>query len=204
MRGILSDLDGTLIDSTPAVERVWSGWLLERGVAAPARHPHGIPAREAVRELAPHLDVDVEARELTRREMTDTDGVRPLPGATSLLAGAAGVPVAIVTSCTEPLARVRLGAAGLRAPDVLVTAERTPRVKPQPDPYRLGARELGLDPADCVVLEDAPAGIAAGVAAGCWVVGLRSGGAGAGLADAHEVHDDVATFLAALGAASRG
>lgn len=200
MRGILSDLDGTLVDSTPAVMRVWRRWREDRGLPHPAAHPHGIPARAVVAREAPQLDADAEADELTRREMADTGGVRPLPGAAELLGGAARVPVAVVTSCTVPLARVRIAAAGLREPGVLVTSERTDRVKPHPAPFLLGARELGLDPADCVVLEDAPAGVRAGLDAGCRVVGVRTGGASDDeLAGAHEVHDDVAAFLAALG-----
>lgn len=199
VRGILSDLDGTLVDSTPAVMRVWRRWRADRGLPQPATHPHGIPARAVVVEEAPHLDADAEAAELERREIADTDGVRPLPGAAELLAGASGVPVAIVTSCTVPLARVRIAAAGLAEPGVMVTSERTDRVKPHPAPYLLGARELGLPPAACLVLEDAPAGVRAGLDAGCRVAALRSGGSGdAELAGAHEVHDDVAAFLAAL------
>jgi sugar-phosphatase len=226
MRAILSDLDGTLVDSTEAVLRVWQGWMRDRGLrVTPAEeHPHGIPAREVVRMLAPHLDAATEARELERREMADLDGVRALPGAAQLLAAAAGSgatvtggiarvdapgvappgapadgwpAIAIVTSCTRPLALVRLRAAGLPVPPAMVTSERTRRVKPDPDPYLLGAEELGVDPADCVVLEDAPAGIAAGRAAGMRVVAVRCSHADGDLSRADEIVDDVAAFLAA-------
>jgi sugar-phosphatase len=206
MRAVLSDLDGTLVDSTPAVLRAWNGWMRDRGVTRPAdgEHPHGIPARSVVALLAPELDADAEAAELERRELADVDGVVALPGARDLLSpstaaswGSASAPaVAIVTSCTRPLAEVRLRAAGLPVPDVLVTAERTRRVKPDPDPYLLGARELGVAPADCVVLEDAPAGIAAGRAAGMRVVAVRCSHADHDLRDADEIVDDVAAFLA--------
>ena len=205
MRAILSDLDGTLVDSTDAVVRVWHGWMRDRGVPlVPAeRHPHGIPARSIVADLAPHLDAASEALELERREIEDLDGVRPLPGAVALLdpeAPASGRPaVAIVTSCTRPLALARLSAARLPVPGTLVTAERTARVKPDPDPYLLGASELGVAPADCVVLEDAPAGIAAGRAAGMRVVAVRCSHDDAALAAADEVVDDVASFLRAAG-----
>ncbi len=198
MRAILSDLDGTLIDSTPAVLRVWTAWKREHGlpVGADADHPHGIPARQVVRMLAPHLDAAAEARDLERREVADVDGVVALPGARELLgAPPDGVAVAIVTSCTLPLALARLAVVGLDAPATLVTAERTERVKPDPDPYLLAARELGVDPADCVVLEDAPAGIAAGRAAGMRVVAVRTTHPDAALAAAHDVVDDVAAFL---------
>lgn len=207
MRAILSDLDGTLVDSTRAVLRVWHGWMRDRGlpVTPPDRHPHGIPARRVVEMLAPELDAAAEARELERREIADLDGVRALPGAEPLLAAAAGlegrelaVPVAVVTSCTVPLAVARLGAAGLPEPRTMVTAERTARVKPDPDPYLLGAELLGIPPADCVVLEDAPAGIAAGRAAGMRVVAVRcSHPHDADLAAADEIVDDVAAFLRA-------
>jgi sugar-phosphatase len=198
MRAILSDLDGTLVDSTPAVLRVWQGWMRDRGLPpVPAEeHPHGIPAHSVVATLAPHLDADAEAAELERREIADLDGVRALPGAAELLRdAAASPPVALVTSCTRPLALARLAAAGLPAPAVLVTSERTARVKPDPDPYLLGARELGVEPADCVVLEDAPAGIAAGRAAGMRVVAVRCSHDDAALAGADEIVDDVRAFL---------
>ena len=203
MLAILSDLDGTLVDSTDAVLRVWRRWMEDRGVPPiPAdEHPHGIPARSIVADLAPHLDADAEALELERREIEDLDGVRPLPGAAALLGAAGpGVPaVAVVTSCTRPLALARLSAARLPVPPVLVTAERTARVKPDPDPYLLGASELGVSPADCVVLEDAPAGIAAGRAAGMRVVAVRCSHHDAALAAADEVVDDVAAFLRSSG-----
>ncbi|WP_036726390.1 HAD-IA family hydrolase [Patulibacter minatonensis] len=208
MRAILSDLDGTLVDSTPAVLRVWQGWMRDRGLrVVPAEeHPHGIPAREVVAMLAPHLDADVEAGELERREIADLDGVRPLPGATTLLSAAATSTldpawprVAVVTSCTGPLATARLRAAGLPEPASMVTSERTARVKPDPDPYLLAAAELGVAPGDCVVLEDAPAGIAAGRAAGMRVVAVRSAHEEGALRDAHEVVDDVAAFLRGAG-----
>lgn len=201
MRAILSDLDGTLIDSTPAVLRTWSSWRRDRGLEGSMdEHPHGVPAKQVVQRIAPHLDADAEAAELERREIADLDGVVALPGALELLsAPPAGVAVAIVTSCTAPLAEARLRAAGLPdAPGATVTAERTERVKPDPDPYLLAARELGLDPADCVVLEDAPAGVAAARAAGMRVVAVRTTHDDAALSEADEVVDDVAAFLAAL------
>lgn len=227
MRAILSDLDGTLVDSTDAVLRVWHGWMRDRAVTppGPGEHPHGIPARQVVAQLAPHLDALAEAQELERREIEDLDGVVALPGAAALLRAAAAAvstapptsvetaaraaggadgtpvqaplpPIAVVTSCTRPLALARLGACRLPIPRVLVTAELTERVKPDPDPYLLGAERLGVAPADCVVLEDAPAGIAAGRAAGMRVVAVRASHHDAELVDADEIVDDVAGFLA--------
>jgi sugar-phosphatase len=201
IRAILSDLDGTLIDSTIASERVYHGWMADRGLTPWAEHPHGVTARAAVAMMAPELDPDVEAAELERREVADTDGVVALPGAAELLALGAGrgLEVAIVTSCTAPLAETRLRVAGLRAPAVMVTAERTERPKPNPDPYLLAAELLGLDPRACLVLEDAPAGIASGVAAGMRVVAVRTSHGDPALTGAHLVVDDAAAFVALLG-----
>ncbi len=198
---ILSDLDGTLVDSTDAVLRVWHRWMDDHGLGRTrsAEHPHGIPAREVVARLAPHLDADAEAAELERREIADLDGVVALPGAAALLRRSGPPPLAVVTSCTLPLARARLRAAGLAEPPAMVTAERTARVKPHPDPYLLGAELLGVAPAACVVLEDAPAGVAAGRAAGMRVVAVRGRHVEErALRDADEIVDDVAAFLARL------
>jgi sugar-phosphatase len=200
VRAILCDLDGTLIDSTVAAERVYGQWMADRGVTPWDEHPHGIPAREVVQMLAPQLDADAEAADLERREIADTEGVVALPGAAELLAADApwGIEVAIVTSCTAPLADARIHVAGLPMPSIVVTAERTERVKPNPDPYLLAAELLGLLPIDCVVLEDAPAGIAAGRAAGMQVVAVRTSHDDAALAGADLIVDDAAAFAAML------
>ncbi|MDX8153017.1 HAD-IA family hydrolase [Patulibacter brassicae] len=199
---ILSDLDGTLVDSTDAVLRVWHGWMDDRGLrrTPPEEHPHGIPAREVVARLAPQLDAD-------RRPPSSSGARSPTSTASSRCrvprrccdAPARRPPVAVVTSCTLPLARARLRAAGLPQPPAIVTAERTARVKPHPDPYLLGAELLGVAPAACVVLEDAPAGIAAGRAAGMRVVAVRGRHVDERrLREADEIVDDVAAFLARL------
>lgn len=197
---MLADLDGTLLDSTPATLRVYRAWMRERGITPPDPHPHGVPCRQVVELLAPHLDVDAEARELEHREVADVDGVRALDGAHALLATDApwGLEVAIVTSCTAPLAGARLAAAQLTPPSVVVTAERTARVKPHPDPFLLAAELLGLRPEDCLVVEDAPAGISAGRAAGMQVVAVRTTHADDALAQAHHIVDDVAALTAML------
>lgn len=183
VRAILTDLDGTLVDSTLATERAWGGWLEQNGITLPATgHPHGVPARGVIELLAPHLDADAGAAEVIRLELEELDDVVALPGAAALLADPPdGAALVVVTSCTRPLALARLGAAGLvLGPGVgLVTVERTPRGKPDPAPYLLAAAELGMAPRDCVVLEDAPAGIVAGQAAGMHVVGVGPGAEGA-------------------------
>jgi sugar-phosphatase len=121
--------------------------------------------------IAEHVapsQLDEETALLAHAETTDTDGVVALPGAGDVLSLPSGR-VAIATSCAAPLARARLAAAGLPVPDVLVTADQVEHGKPAPDPYLLAAERLGVDPAACLVLEDAPAGIAAGRAAGMTV-----------------------------------
>lgn len=175
-RGVLFDLDGVLVDSTPAVARVWAGWAREHGFDPDevVRKAHGRPSITTVRELLPDGDAELENREVERREIADTEGIIPLPGAMELLRGLPKDRWAIVTSCTRTLAGVRIRAAGLPDPRYLVTASDVRRGKPDPEPYLRGAQILGMAPADCVILEDAPAGIRAGKAAGARVAVVRT------------------------------
>jgi sugar-phosphatase len=174
MTVILSDLDGVLVDSQDSIMRAWRWWKALRGLESAAIEgvQQGRPSGEVIAMLAPDLDAAAESRAIDQHQAEDTDGVVALPGAHELLTRDG--PVAIVTSCTVPLALARLGAAGLPVPEVLVTPERLSRGKPDPEGYLLAARELGADPADCVVFEDAPAGLAAGRAAGMHVVGITT------------------------------
>jgi len=175
-RGLLFDLDGVLVDSTPAVARVWAGWAREHGFDPDkvVREAHGRPSIATIRELLPHADHAVEDREVERREIADVDGVIPLPGAMELLQALPLQRWAIVTSCTRPLAGVRINAAGLPKPRHLVTSSDVKHGKPDPEPYLKGAQFLGLPACDCIVVEDAPAGIRAGKAAGARVLALRT------------------------------
>jgi mannitol-1-/sugar-/sorbitol-6-phosphatase len=175
-RGILFDLDGVLVDSTPAVARCWSRWALQYGFNTDevVRQAHGRPSIVTLRELMPNGDYEEENRKMEEWEIEDTDGVVPLPGVLDLLHALPPQQWAIVTSCTRPLAEVRIRVAGLPWPKQLVTAADVQRFKPDPDPYLRGAELLGLAPADCVVVEDAPAGIRAGRAAGSRVLALRT------------------------------
>ncbi|MGA2810184.1 MAG: HAD family hydrolase [Candidatus Acidiferrum sp.] len=175
-RGILFDLDGVLVDSTPAVERVWHWWAVQHDFVPKdvVRMAHGRPSMTTIRELLPDGDHEKENNEVLRREIADTEGVVPLPGVLSFLHALPESTWTIVTSCARPLADVRVAAAGLPKPRVLVTASDVLRGKPDPEPYRKGAEFLGLAPADCVVVEDAPAGIRAGKAAGSRVLALRT------------------------------
>lgn len=169
---LLFDLDGVLIDSTPAVARVWSGWAAERGLdpETVVRMAHGRPSRTTIRELLPNADIDHEDREVERREMEDLDGVVLLPGARHLLGSLPPDRWTIATSCTRPLAEVRLRAAGLPIPNTMVTSSDVKIGKPDPEPYVKAAAKLGFSARDCVVIEDAPAGVRAGKSAGARVI----------------------------------
>jgi sugar-phosphatase len=174
--GILFDLDGVLVDSTPAVARTWAKWSLLHGFVADevTRRAHGRPSITTLRELLPNADLEAENNQMERWEIEDTDGVIPLPGVINLLQALPADRWAIVTSCTRPLAEVRIRVAGLPMPKYLVTSDDVQRFKPDPDPYLKGAELLKLAPADCLVVEDAPAGIRAGKASGASVLALRT------------------------------
>jgi mannitol-1-/sugar-/sorbitol-6-phosphatase len=164
---VLFDMDGTLIDSTPVVVRSWVTWALERGID-PKRLEghHGVPAAQIVRGLVPEADVESAIARINALEIADVDGITVLPGAAEAVAALPEARRAIVTSCTRPLAAARIEAAGLLAPSVVVTADDVPTGKPDPAPYLLGARRLGVDPADCLVVEDAPSGLISARTAG--------------------------------------
>ncbi len=166
---VLFDMDGTLIDSTPAVARSWSRLAVEEGIDPSSFHGrHGIPARTTVEAVLTPDRWDAATARLTELEIGDTDGVVILPGALEALeALAPDGKAAIATSCTRELARVRLRASGLTAPTVVVTVDDVVRGKPHPDPFVEAAAQLGVDPADCLVVEDAPGGLRAARAAGC-------------------------------------
>ena len=200
IRGILSDLDGVLVDSSVPHERIWTAWA-RRHDLDPERivhEVHGQPSLDAVRKVAPHLDARAESAAVERAQVEDTAGVVALPGAAELLRGALPLPVAVVTSCTVGLAHARLRAAGLPVPAAMVTAERVMRGKPDPAGYLLGAALLGLAPAECLVVEDAPAGVAAGRAAGMTVVAVATTHAWAELAAADGLLTDLTRLAAWL------
>ena len=173
---MLFDLDGVLVDSTPAVARVWSWWAKQHGFDPDetVRIAHGRPSIATIRELLPSADHEAENCEVERREIEDVEGVIPLPGALELLKALPPDRWAIVTSCTKRLAYVRIRAAGLPEPKHIVTSDDITRGKPDPEPYLKGARAISFAPADCIVIEDAPAGIRAGKAAQMRVVALQT------------------------------
>ena len=175
-RALLFDMDGVLLDSTPAVARVWERWALEHGfdpdeVVARA---HGRPSLTTVREYLPNADHEAENREVERREMEDLDGVVVLPGSRDLVSSLPPNNWAIVTSSTRPLAEIRLRAAGLPLPKHIVTSSDVTKGKPDPEPYLNAASVLGFPVAECVVVEDVPAGVRAGKSAGSTVIGFRT------------------------------
>jgi sugar-phosphatase len=172
----LFDLDGVLVDSTPAVARVWRRWAIEHGfdpeeVIARA---HGRPSLTTVREYLPNADHAAENKKVERGEIEDIEGVVPLPGTLDLLSSLPPERWTIVTSCTRTLAEVRIRAAGLPLPANLVTSTDIVHGKPHPEPYLKGASVLGFPAAECIVVEDAPAGILSGKAAGSRVIAFQT------------------------------
>jgi mannitol-1-/sugar-/sorbitol-6-phosphatase len=168
----LFDMDGTIINSIAATERVWSRWALKHGLDVATFLPtmHGKRGIDTITRLGlPGVDPVAEAKEVEQGELEDVDGVMPIAGAIKFLSAIPAGRWGIVTSAPVALAHRRLAAAGIPLPTVIVTAEDVSKGKPAPDGYILGAGRLGFDPADCLVFEDVPAGILAGEGAGAHV-----------------------------------
>jgi sugar-phosphatase len=173
---ILFDLDGVLVDSTSSVTRQWRAWGVQHNIAPEkvVEIAHGVRTIEVVRLLAPHLDAEAEVKKIEQREASDTQGVVVMPGAAELLKSVPDDRWCVVTSGTRYLATSRLRLANLPIPRVLVSAEDVKNGKPDPEPYLKGARLLGMHPAECLVIEDAPAGISSAHAGGMKVIALIS------------------------------
>jgi sugar-phosphatase len=173
---ILFDLDGVLVDSTRSVERQWRQWAREQGIDGDKvmAVAHGVRTIEVIRALAPHLDAEAEVRKLESREAKDQDGVAVMPGAVELVRAIPPDRWCVVTSGTRFLATARLRLFGIPIPKVMVTADDVAHGKPDPAPYLKGAELLGFDPRQCLVIEDAPAGIQSAHAAGMKVIALGS------------------------------
>lgn len=187
---VLFDMDGTLIDSTPAVDRAWATWEQRWDVRLGVRASSlGRPARDIVAEHVPAADAERAFRDIEALEVADTEGIEVLPGAAALLAALPPERWAIATSCSAPLAAARLAAVGIEARAV-ITASDTARGKPSPEPYLAAAAALGVQPADCLVVEDAVAGLAAGRAAGCSTLAVL-GSVPADQLEADAVADDL-------------
>lgn len=195
---MLFDIDGTLVDSTAVVERAWTAVAEEFGADAAEILAvcHGKRDVDVVAEFFPEPVRDRVLRAMAEREAAELDGVVALPGAAEVLAGTARW--AAVTSGDRALMRSRLRAAGLPLPQVLVAAEDVAAGKPAPDGYLAAARALGADPATCVVVEDAPPGVAAGRAAGAMVAAVTTTHPAEALRDAHVVLPQLTDLLELL------
>ncbi|GAA2817551.1 sugar-phosphatase [Aminobacter aminovorans] len=167
------DMDGTILSSIASTERVWTAWAIKHGLDVESFLPtiHGVRAYETIRRLnLPGVDVMTEVEVLTQAEFDDIEGIEPILGAAHFLNALPVERWAIVTSAPRRLALRRLEAAGLPVPPIMVTGEDVANGKPAPDCFLLGAQRLGHKAEDCLVFEDAPAGIRAAEAAGAQVL----------------------------------
>ncbi len=201
---ILFDLDGVLVDSTGSVDRQWRAWAREQGIDEESviAIAHGVRSVEVIRAVAPHLDAQAEARRLENCEASDR-GVVVMPGAIDLIRSIPENKWGVVTSGARHLASARLGLAGIPPPRVMVTADDVVNGKPHPEPYLKGAELLGVNPAECLVIEDAPAGIRAAHAGGMKAIGLTSTYPATALSDADWVVHNLAEIQVSLDGAGK-
>ena len=188
------------MDSTRAVDREWRAWAARKGVDGDAimAIAHGVRTVEVIRRVAPHLDAELEANLIESEEADDKEGVVAMPGAVELVRSIPDGRWGVVTSGSRLLASTRLVYCGLPVPKVLITADDVTQGKPHPEPYLKGAEGLGFAPADCLVIEDAPAGIESATGGGMKVIGITSTYAAARLADANAVVEKLARITVTL------
>lgn len=201
-KGILFDMDGILISSIGSVERSWTKWALMRGIdpAYACKMAHGCRSIETVAMLRPDLDAQAENDLIEGLEIADTEGITVLPGVLELLTALPRGRWTVVTSATEPLARVRLTAGSIPVPERIVTANDVTDGKPHPAPYLAGAMLLGIAPEECVVFEDAASGTKSGRAAGCTVIATTFSHSIESLSAAHYLIPDLTAIEAAADA----
>lgn len=189
--GLLFDMDGVLISSIGSVLRSWRVWAKHYGLPNPEKVEirHGVRAVDIMRELKPDVDPVEGLKLIEDIEVEDVADLEVLAGVKSLLGNLPAHRWAIVTSATRRLMLSRLQAAGLPLPDRIISGDEVKRGKPDPEPYRRGAELLGVSPHECLVFEDAPSGVRAGVAAGCKVLGVL------GTHDAQELREAGANWI---------
>jgi mannitol-1-/sugar-/sorbitol-6-phosphatase len=176
-KALLLDLDGTLVDSSRAVESAWR-WAADRlGIpfSQIAPYVHGIPAEQALELAIPGIDDHAKTRladEILTRQVESTAAVRPMPGALRLLERLPSGSWAVVTSGSVRLAESSIQKAGLPEPPILITADDVQVGKPHPEPFMRAMGVLDVSPEQCIVIEDSPHGIASGLAAGVRVLAV--------------------------------
>ena len=175
-QGLLFDFDGVLVSSLGSVRRCWRQWAKMYNIPDADNYdiPHGVPARQIIYDLRPDVDQAEALRVIEDLEIEDVSDLQVLPGVADLLRSLPPERWSIVTSCTRRLMEARLRAAGLPEPPNVVTADSVSKGKPDPEPYRRGAELLGFAPKECIVVEDAASGVAAGIGAGCRVLAVLS------------------------------
>ena len=175
-QAVLFDLDGTLVESTSFIERLWQDWGLQHGVSPQymSEVMHGRPAVEIISIVAPHLTAEDEVYALETDEISRMEGMRTYDGAHQLLSSLPRGRWAIVTSGSLRVASARVNYASLPVPEVFVTADDVQAGKPAPDAYLLAAQRLHVKPENCIVIEDSPAGVQAGKSAGMRVIAIAS------------------------------
>jgi sugar-phosphatase len=177
VRAVLFDMDGTLVDSTPVVEKVWSRWAVRHGFTPSdvTDFAHGRPTADVVRNFLPNVDAVAEAAALLAEEELDPTPINSIPGALAAVRIAnQHARWAVVTSASRTLAFLRLKLGGFPEPPLLISADDIRRGKPDPEGFRKAAKLLNVPPEECLVLEDTPAGLEAGRAAGARIVGLTT------------------------------